>query len=560
MSLVDGRSLPQGEELEADLCIIGGGPAGLSLAYALAGQGLSVTLVETGGIEEESGSSALNGGGTSSSKYAPLTMYRRRMLGGASAIWGGRCVPFDPIDFEARDYAPHSGWPIGYDDLKDYYARATRLCDAGEPEYDADIAVPDAAPLIAGFESDVINARSFERFSLPTNFWTGLGPELLRAKNLRIVTNATCHHLQSKQDGRSLDQARFATLEGRGFSVRAKRFVVAAGGIETYRLLAASNDVVSGGVGNGHGVLGRYFMSHIEGAFARLRLADPRTPIHWGFDMAAGGIYGRRRLRVTEDAQRSHKLLNTILRLHYPSAVNPEHRNAVLSTMFFAKNFILAEYRRKITMVERAGVAAMPKGAAFWTGHLRNVVLGAPELVGFLGNWIAKRNLATRKIPYVTLGSRAGVYPLDLNAEQLPNPDSRLLLGSDVDPLGVPFASVDWSMTDIDVASIAGTLRLLREEVAKSGVGDVEFDDLTLEEDIRREAVPIGGHHLGAARMSVDPKQGVVDGNLKVHDCENLYIASGAVFPTSSHANPTLTIVALSLRLGDHLKSLHGAG
>ena len=550
--MIDCRTLPDGEALQADICIIGAGPAGITLAHELIDSGLSVILAESGGPKKDAQADALSGGDTTSEVYAPLTQYRRRILGGTSTIWGGRCVPYDAIDFEERPQLPMPGWPIPYDALQPYYARATTYSEAGEPEYDATQALPDAGPFIEGFSSTSISTDSYERFSRPTNFWTCYGARLERAGNLRVLTYATCTHLV-EQDGR-VAQAQFATLAGNRFSIAARTFVVAAGGLETYRLLAISDASSKGGLGNSTGMLGRCLMSHIEGSFATLRLDPATRAIDWGFPVSRDGVYGRRRMQVREAFQRDLQLLNMIVRLHHASPIDPRHGSAILSTMFLAKHFILAEYRRKITMVERETAASMPKGLAFWARHLRNLVVGAPELATFIAGWIVKRHLQPRAIPYVALHSRQGTYPLDINAEQVPNPESRIMLGDALDRFGSPFVRLDWKMTEQDVRSIASSLRLIRDAIGSSGVGTVDFDDATLEARIRTDAVPIGGHHIGVARMSAEPQHGVVDPTLRVHDLDNLYLASGAALPTSSHANPTLTILALTLRLADQLK------
>lgn len=554
MSVINANSLDANQVLEVDLCIVGGGPIGLSIAHDLIGSGISVILVETGGEKREEAAETLSGGETVGDKYAPLTMYRRRMLGGASAIWGGRCVPYDPIDFEVRDYVPNSGWPIPFSELSNYYAPANTLADAGDPEFDAEVAIPNAPPLIEGFKRDIVLTNNLERFSLPTNFWKKLGPELRAATNVRILSHATCTNLSVNEKANSISQANFTTLDFRKFTIRAKKFVVAAGGIETYRLLASSNDVLVNGIGNAHDVLGRYFMSHIEGHFATLRLDNPRRSIQWGFDMARGNIYTRRRLSIAPEAQRKNRLLNTIVRLHHANAVNPEHRDGVLSTMFLAKNFILPEYRSKITMVERNAAAEMPLGMAFWINHLQNVAQDAPRLAMFLVEWIRRRNLATRRIPYVVMRNAKGEYPLDFNSEQIPNWESRLTLTDKRDRFDIPFVNVDWRIMEADVLSIANTFRLMKSEFEAAGVGTIDFGVGLLEDTVYSKSLPIGGHHIGIARMHEDPRFGVVDANLLVHGIENLFVASTAVLPTSSHANPTLTTLALALRLAKHIR------
>ena len=196
----------------------------------------------------------------------------------------------------------------------------------------------------------------------------------------------------------------------------------------------------------------------------------------------------------------------------------------------------------------------MPKGAAFWGGHARNLALGAPKLGAFTVDWTIRRYLSYRRIPYVALPSKAACYPLDFNAEQLPNQHSRIYQAGSRDRFGTPFANVDWRMSDEDVQSIAANLRTLRRAFATSGIARVEFDD-DLDAQIRAEATPIGGHHLGVARMSETAETGIVDRNLRAHALANLYVTGSATLPTSSHANPTLTILALTLRLADHLRA-----
>lgn len=551
---VDGRGLPGGEVVVADLCIIGGGPAGLSIAAEFAGTGISLVLVESGAEKRDKVVEQLGEGSTGSSRYASLSLYRRRMLGGASTIWGGRCVPFDPIDFEAREYVPQSGWPFARSALDPYYDRATLLAEAGESIFDADVAAPGSPGLFADFSSDRVLTRSLERFSLPTNFWTRLGPSLLRSRNITVIVNASCTAI-GVVDGRA-ETASFETLAGNKFSVAAKRYIVAAGGIETYRLLATPSDAYPVGIGNSHDNLGRYFMSHIEGSVATLKMTDRKASVGWGFVKTRDGVYGRRRLSVPDVVQREKKLLNFIARLHHPLPMDPRHDSAILSTMFLAKNFILPEYRRKLTMVERMAGESMPTGSAFWRHHLGNVVKGSPQLASFLGGWIVGRHLRKRRIPYVVLPSPAGVYPLDFNAEQMPNRDSRIVLGQEKDRLGVPLPEIRWALTEQDIASIVGNHLVMRDAFASSGIATIELDDAGFEEKVRQEALPIGGHHLGVARMSSEPRTGVVNADLRLHDVDNVYVAGGAVLPTSSHANPTLTILALSLRLCDHLKGL----
>jgi choline dehydrogenase-like flavoprotein len=172
----------------------------------------------------------------------------------------------------------------------------------------------------------------------------------------------------------------------------------------------------------------------------------------------------------------------------------------------------------------------------------------------FCLDWTRRRILARRKLPFVVVGSRAGCYPFDVNAEQIPNPESRVLLGDRTDGHGRRLLKVDWRMAEQDTESLMQTLRLLQRDFASSGVAQLEFDDNTLH-DLVAASTPVGGHHIGTARMAESSRHGVVDPNGAVHGFPNLYCAGSAVFPTCGHANPTLTLVALAVRLADHLKA-----
>jgi choline dehydrogenase-like flavoprotein len=549
---IDGKTIPDKSEIVVDVCIIGAGPAGLTIAAALQATGLKIIILDAG-----SSSAPINNITPvlhESSPFKSFASFRRSALGGTSTIWGGRCVPFDPTDFSARDYVSGPGWPFPYSDVQQYYRKATELADAGEPEYDAFIAVPSPVELIPGLKSDVIQTRSFERFSLPTNFWKRLGPSLQIAANIQIITGATCNYLHLDRSTKRIQKARFQSRAGRTFYVKSGRFVIACGGIETFRLLAHSNDAHRNGIGNNQGNLGKYFMTHIEGSAAQLRFLDPLLPIAWGFDITSDGIYGRRRVSLAQGTQRDNRLLNMVARLHHLHPADPAHLNPILSAMYIVKNVILPEYRNKITLTERMHDEKLERAEGFWIKHIQNIVRGAPTLFQFSIDWLRLRTFARRKLPYVTLHNPLGIYPLDFNCEQVPSSDRKIVLTKQIDRWGVPLASLTWNIHEQEIHSIATTYRLMRDELAKSDICRIEFDDATLENAIRKEAGPVGGHYLGIARMASNPFDGVVSPDLLVNDTVNLYVASTAVFPTSSHANPTLTLIALSLKLADHLK------
>lgn len=530
-----------------DVAIVGGGAAGLSLARELSGAGLSIIVLEAGGYKRTKASQEFYRGEVVDPKVHPwIDSYRVRAIGGSSRIWGGRTIPFDPIDFVARDWVPGSGWPFGFDELEPYYRRAVPETEAGRPAFLPSDALPGSQRELApGLDGELFET-TVERFSKPTNFWRLHGDALRAATDVHVVREAPVTGIRLTADGHSVAQLDVAVPEGRTLAVKARRYVLALGGLETTRLLLASNDVRPNGVGNDADQLGRNYMSHLCTTAGTVTFSSPPDAIAYDYERDELGIYVRRRLALTHLAQMRFGLLNTTFRTHLPEPANPAHGDAILSAMFLVKNLVLYEYARKfqegrVTQAERLG-------------HLRNILSQPLRLTRFGINWLRRRTLADRKLPSVVLGSSLNTYVLEFHAEQAPNPDSRLTLSDERDALGVPRLKVDWRITDLDIASLKRSYALLRDELARTGTGKLVYDPDDLEDRTRRHGV-VGGHHIGTARMSVDPAKGVVDPDLRVHGISDLYVASSAVFPTSGQANPTLTIVALTLRLAGHLKA-----
>ncbi|MBD0270542.1 MAG: GMC family oxidoreductase [Acetobacteraceae bacterium] len=541
-----------GMEFDADVCVLGGGAAGLVLAAELAQAGVAVLVLEAGGLRADARSQREFYAGEVADPAAHpwLEHFRALRLGGASTLWGGRCTPFDPIDFEERPWVPLSGWPIPAADLGPFYAAAAGHLEIGKPDFDCRSALAGLggdretiASLGAGGQD--IETTKIERFSRPTDVGKRLRGALQRSPRATVALRARAVGIDLAPGGRRVERVRFRTGGGAEASARARRYVVALGGLETTRLLLCSDDVAGGGIGNHSGWLGRCYMSHLAGTFGTLRVpAGARAPV-FDYELDADGIYCRRRLALSEDAQRRRGILNAIFRIHHPDPADPAHRDAILSAMYLVKDLLLYEYSRKMR--------ADPLTAARAAAHFGNVVRGLPAIAAFAPNWVLRRNLSRRKLPSLVRGAtRGGAYALEFHSEQAPNPDSRLTLAPGRDAHGLRRLRVDWRVTDLDRRSVAEAYRALRDEFSRAGAGAIEFDEAAAAEAATREGA-YGGHHLGSTRMSSDPSLGVVDRACQVHGVGNLFVASGSVFPTSSQANPTLTIVALAARLAAHL-------
>lgn len=545
------NNLPAGSTIEADVCIVGAGAAGVSLALSLSGRGLKILLLESGFEFADDKTQDLYAGEVADEKlHSPPDKYRQRRFGGSTTIWGGRCMPFDPIDFEPREYIPQSGWPISYQDLAPYYQQANKMLEAGVYEYDADkVFDEEQQAAIKGFKSDILKTNNLERFSCPTNVGDRYKQRLVLAKDVEVLLGANCTGIRLNQAGNHVNQLDIASLKGIKASVVAKKVILATGGIETTRLLLASNDICKNGIGNEHDLVGRYYQCHIAGNLGKLTVLGATSNVRHGYEVSPEGIYCRRRFALTADTQKKIGAGNMVARLHFPKIVDPSHKIGVLSGLFLAKNFISYEYGKRL----KDGQSSL----SIYLKHFANIILDPIDTIKFLHHWITKRTLAKRKFPSVILSNKSNQFTFEIHSEQYPNPNSRITLISDTDIFGMPKVKVDWQYLPEDIESVRRSLKVFVQEINQSGLATFEFNDDQLEEDLTRFGA-YGGHHIGTTRMGTSTENSVVDANCKLHNIDNLYIASASVFPTSSQANPTLTIVAMSLRLAEHIAdSLH---
>jgi choline dehydrogenase-like flavoprotein len=542
----DGADLPDGHELRADVVIIGAGAAGIAIALDLIGSRLSVLLLESGGFEVEPATQDLYAGTIVDPRlHSPPDRYRQRRFGGSTTIWGGRCMPLDPIDFEARDGVPGSGWPIARSDIEPFYARANALCEAGEFAYTTLAAFgSDELPIVQGFSSADFSTNRLERFSCPTNFASRYLHKLRAAGNIQVVLHANVGKIAVDESGTYVDHLQLKTLGGKCLTARGQHYVLAAGGIETARLLLANRDRQSRGLGNDHDVVGRYYMCHVAGTIGAAKFGS--SAVFRGYRMSPDGIYCRQRFALEEGAQRREGIGNFVARLHHPQIIDPAHRSAVLSLLYLAKPIIPYEYRQRLH-------GADGSAAGGWWQHLANVAGGPFEAAGFAWHMLRDRRLAERKFPSIIINSKANLYSIDFHAEQYPNASSRVYLDDAVDALGMPRIKIDWRYLPEDVHTVSRSLAILARDFAASGVGTLAYDPAFVETEMTRYGA-YGGHHIGTARMGSDSRISVVDASCRVHSVRNLFVAGSAVFTTSSQANPTLTIVALALRLAAHLR------
>jgi choline dehydrogenase-like flavoprotein len=532
--LTDARTLAEGTSCSADVCIVGAGVAGVTLAQELIGSPARVLLLEGGGLtftkslrslptvlsRHLRGEQGLARGKNVGQYYYPLRFTRARALGGSSRAWashGLQAAPLDAVDFIERDGLPDHGWPFDREALDPFYERAQRTCNLGPFEYDVSPWEARGLGRRLPLDEDCVRSTMFQ-FGLDSAFDRYETP-LAGADNVQLMLRATVTGIAVDRSGR-VDHVQCATLSGNRFKVEADTFVLAAGAIENARLLLVSNDVQRAGIGNEHDLVGRYFMEHPDTEVGVL-IPAPALDIDafrlYGGQQVGPQLNANAMLRLSDDVLKKEGLLNSVVRLR------PTHRSTLDPAIGSARTL-----RRSLHHgVPTTGLAT----------HAVRAVRGVRPL--------ARHGAARRSaVP--------DAFGLDIMAEQMPNPESRVRLDGRRDRLGVPSTVLDWRLGDHDWYSIRRTMEILGECVRDAGVGEI------IQPVDRRSPPPAvygNWHHLGTTRMHLDPTRGVVDENCRVHGTANLYVSGGSVLPTGGYANPTLTIAALALRLADHLRT-----
>ena len=544
---LDGRKLPDQTRLEAEVAIVGAGPAGIVAALELAQAGHDVLVVETGGTRFRRDAQRLGAREPGGDGYhLPVGSATRRQLGGNTVMWGGRCVPFDPVDFETRELAGGARWPIGLADLHPHYATACRYLGCGQARFDAQ-EVPElaGATLVPGLPDGDVTTSGLERWSLPTNFGRHYRRQLSGSPQIRVLLHQTCTGIELEQDGGAVRRLDTRALDGRRATLSARRYVLACGGLETTRLLMAS------GVGDHSGHLGRWYMAHPQGTIASARFTTPAEDTIYAHERDADGVYVRRRFGFSRDLVRDQGLPSFAAWIVNPELADARHRNGVLSLVYLAlaspAGSVLASQNVRGDHLAEAGTAAM-------LPHVRNLVRNPAAAARFATSFGYQRYLRRgRKTPGFSTYSPDNRYPLQYQSEHLPHRDSHVSLTGQRDALGVPRLRTHLRFGQADVDGVLDAHRRIDEHLRRHGVGRLEYDGDDHETRVR-EQLFAGCHQAGTTRMSERPEDGVVDRDLAVHGVPNLHVASSSAFVTSSHANSTFTILLLTLRLAEHLR------
>ena len=542
--LIDARSLRAGEPVRAPVCVVGSGAAGITLAVELVEQGVDVVVLEGGGLRlEREAQDTYRGHLEDGTAHDALELVRQKRIGGTTGQWGGRCAPLQPIDFVARPWISGTGWPIGLDDLLPHYRQAHHYCDLGRYEYSASEALEPVEPFVTGGAAAELSDDGLWRWSPPVKFGRRFRRALTEAPRARLLHHANVVRLEREPgSGRIVRAVTARPGPGPELAVEAEVFVLAAGGLECARLLLASNWETPAGIGNEHDLVGRYYMTHPVAEVGEVRFASAERAAAGGFRRTVDGVYCRRMIRLDDDVHRRFGLRNLAAALWFPDPRDPVHGDGLLSAFALVR----AGLARGRLDWKSSGVHARYGDIVDVPAHVGNVARDLPEVARYGATWVRRRWLSSRALPSFMAGLGAGPMRLRFDAEQSPEPGNRVTLTRDVDAFGMPRLALRYRVSDDDRASIVRSLRLIAAEFERLGTGRVTVPD---DEALAGITFGDGTHQMGLTRMAASPRAGVVDRDCRVHGTANLFVASSSVFPTSGAVGPTLTVVALAVRL-----------
>jgi choline dehydrogenase-like flavoprotein len=562
-----------------DLIVVGGGAAGLTIVRELSGLGLKILLLESGGLQESSRHEALNRVEVQGSlnddnirqarhKFHSHQLkfwsgetqkfgVRCRVLGGSTTGWAGKVAPFDAVDFIQRDWIPNSGWPIDSAAIAPYIDRAAEWLDLGPIIHDRAFwgaAKLKEPPEVSRMQHLTSFFWQFSRSRHDTLDVMRFGPEFRRETHhdVTVVFNATVSAVKLDADGITGVEI-ISSLSGSSRStVQSAHVVLAAGAIENARLLLMSKDLAGDALGNAHDVVGRYLTDH---PCISLGAVSPDSHAHAAALLGFFPLQKNYRafiyshgLALRKEVQKCEHLPNM--------AVFADMRISNDDPMLALKR--LARKQSERPMSDMLLVVKSPGLVLSFVGRR---ILGSPKVPYRLRRLIAdaavllNANFVARD--YATKGTARKIEALTLSliCEQPPLPENRVTLSERRDRLGLPLARITWEAGDFMKRAVLTFSQLLKQDLYAAGIRGFELSPEIAEGDVAKIVLHDMAHTAGTTRMGLNPATSVVDNTCQVHGIRGLYVAGASVFPTSGHANPTMVLMALAIRLADHLKS-----
>jgi len=512
-----------GARPHTSVCVAGAGAAGICLAVELAKSGVSVTLLESGGLEEEQATQDLYASEVSGIQHKGVHQGRFRVLGGSTTHWFGQILELDSNAFDMRPWVPNSGWPFLKHALDPYYRRALELEGLGSADSSDDsvwkainIQPPDFGDQLVPF---------FSRWCPEPNFARLYGRTLRESSRINVYLHANVCEILLAEGSQTIAGLRCQTLSGRGAIFTADRYVFCLGGVESARVLLQPLAQANPAPWNTYGLVGRYFQDHIDVKLLQLKPRSRSKFHHWFDNVYGSGFKYHPMLKLSAGAQRRLECLPVSAGLRFENA----------------KADAVEEFLNVAGQVRSGNIRAVDLVRA-----MRYV-----PLAGLLLRKAIRRKFRNRGFA----ASDAGIV-LVFHCEQAPNPESRIELTSERDATGLFRSRLHWAVTDQEMKTMQQFARIVAEAFRRGSFADV----------VASPILQAGGaglidqyqdayHHMGATRMADSPRQGVVDANLRLFGVSNGYVCSSSVFVTSGFSNPTHTIIALAARLAEHLAS-----
>lgn len=535
-----------------DVCIVGSGPAGMAVVSTLLSTDKRVLLLESGGNLFNPVTEELSSFENIGHRRVPPGSVRKRIFGGTSTVWSGRCARFSELDFQKRDWMPHSGWAIPHEEIARFYPRAMQFLNAGPfiqhwqtllPGYHADgwspsrlVAEVFQASLVNGARTrhvplavegspNALGALAHSGAPVAADIGESMRDPLLRSRNVRVMLNA--HVLQVNVDPAGVATGVVVAEKGGALiSVKARKVVLACGAIDNARLLLLSTEAHHSGLGLAADNFGRFLTDHhylAIGSFGPSASSSLRR------------LLGQRWL----DVQENRYMLN------FGASLAPSIQRSMEIPRATLYSFEHRTRPHAISMLGRAARELRNHHSA--TQAMRSILPLAAHPIE-LGQGLWDRAIAKRP-------SLAPISRLDIgcNVEQILQRDSRVQLGVQRDEFNQPVARIDWRLDEREFKSYRVAFDTLRAESLRLGFGEPEMNPVLSSFEDWKNAVHDMAHPMCTTRMAGTPADGVVDGNCRVHGIEGLYIAGSSVFASPGTANPTLLLVALALRLGEHI-------
>ncbi|TPG58937.1 GMC oxidoreductase [Hymenobacter nivis] len=507
------------EFFKADICIIGSGAAALAILTRLYATNRRVIVLEAGGEQITPENQLLYDVITPYHPFEGARTGRFRVFGGSTTRWGGQALPLDRLDFKQRGWVLHSGWPISYDAVATYYPEVDRFLNVEPVSYFANAcALSNEEPLVADAHLEL----RFSKWSPTPNLRNQYREQISKSGNVMLVKNASVTNLQLTDDQKNVHSITIKNQANKTGRVHAKQVILACGGIENARLLLASNQQLAHGIGNAKDIVGRYLQDHPNAEVGTLLPGRHKQQAYLNY------FYVKKtrilpRLFLSEDFLAKNRLLNVNAYVQYQSAAD--------DAFSIAKELYRKQARGELSLQEAK--LAM------------RLVKRLPQLIETAKQYYFHRKVYTPQ----------GIARVNVMMETPPSPDNRVCLSSELDSLGIPKAVIKWQVDPLVRQTLLACTGLVREYFGRAGLGELQLDDW-LSRDEWAAHIKDAKHHIGTTRMASNPAEGVVDENCRVHGVTNLYIAGSSVFPTSGHSNPTATLLALALRLADHLLTL----